>query len=733
MRNDIIRVKNAETNNLKKISVDIEKYKLTVVVGASGSGKTSLVYDTIAATSRRALNSTFDTYSQNFLPKFGRPAVQEITNLPVVIVVDQKNLGRNIRSTLGTVTGAYTFLRLLYSRAGSPSVPHSDLFSFNNPEGMCPKCQGTGRVFDLILDRLIDFNKSLNEGAIDFPTFGVGQWRWKRYANSGLFDLNKKIKYYTEKEKNDFLYHSRAKLENPPNDWFQTALYEGIVPRFHRSILTGGDAKRYAKRLNKISKNKVCPLCSGTRINQRARECYFNGVSMQNAVNYHIDMLYEFINSAVDKFDNELFEQLSEKLKGLKELGLGYLTLNTSINDLSETEIQRVKVSSYLGNPLSDVMYVFDEPCAGLSKVDTNITMNAIKKIVKKGNTVLLVEHNEHAIAHADNLIDMGEVSGASGGNIVYSGKAKKYTSENYFINNLGTAEKKELFVEKNNFITLKNLSNKNLNIDMLELPIGALSCISGRTGSGKTALCQEIYARSDNAEFIEQKAMGGSIRSTLLTTLGLFDELRELFSKKTGIDKSYFSYNSKGACPNCKGAGQITLDMSFMDPLISICKVCEGTRYNKEVLKWKFKNKTIIDVLTMNVLESILFFDNYPIIKETLESVSQLGLEYITLNQGMNSLSGGENQRVKIAKHLLIGTKNSIIIIDSPLKGLHPKNVVQVIKSIRKLLSNKNTIIVADNNHAMIEFSEWKILLGKGGGAMGGNLIYTGTKTINI
>lgn len=726
-----IKIKHATQNNLKDISVNIPKKQLTVVTGLSGSGKSSLVFDTLAAESRRELNDTFSSFVQNYLPKYGRPEVEKIENLPVAIVIDQKKVAGNSRSTVGTYTDIYTFLRLLFSRAGSPFVGYSDTFSFNHPDGKCPTCDGLGKITEINLHQLVDFDKSLNEGPIDFPTFTVGNWRWKRYAHSGLFDLDKKIKDYSPEELALFLYAPQQKLATPPKEWPHTALYEGIVPRMQRSILHTDEGKRHQKYLNHFVTVKRCPDCLGSRVNERVRSCKINQKSIADAVDMPLNELHSFIRSMDLSLIKNIQEELLVRLEALINIGLSYLTLGRATETLSGGEAQRIKIAKYVNSALNDIMYILDEPSAGLHPKDIERISRALLNLKNKGNTVVLVEHNPQLIREADFIIDIGPFAAENGGHVQFSGTydaflaSKTLTSqalqEPVPLNDQPRKAMKSLTIEHATLHNLKDLS--------VEVPLGVLTVICGVAGSGKSSLAEEIYqkAQADNQEIIHlsQKSITANLRSTPMTYLNIFDKVRKLFAEENHVSPALFSYNSKGACPTCKGKGIIVSDMSFMEDVTSVCETCHGTRYKEEVLQYLYKGKNIVEVLALSVKDGYDFFKDQAFAL-SLKNLLEVGLSYLKLNQSLSTLSGGELQRVKLADTL--HQKKVIYLMDEPTDGLHLIDIQQSIQLFNRMVEEGNSLILLEHHIDVIKSADWLIEIGPEGGEKGGQLLFTGT-----
>ncbi|SEJ29998.1 excinuclease ABC, A subunit [Bhargavaea ginsengi] len=725
---EFIRIIHANENNLKNVSVDLPKKKITVFTGVSGSGKSSLCLNTIAAESRRELNETFPSFVQQYLPKYGRPRVGRIENLPVTIILDQKKPGQNSRSTVGTYTDIYAQLRLLYSRVGRPFIGYSDAFSFNHPSGMCPRCEGIGEVTDLDVHRLIDFDKSLNdEGVINFPAFTTGAWRWKRYAYSGLFDLDKKIRDYSPEELDLFLYSPQIKLKNPPANWPKSAKFEGIVPRMYRSVITQKEGKRHQKLLDQMVSTYKCPECGGTRVNEKVRSCRIDGNSIADVVAMSIDESVQFIRSITDPIANELKKELELRLCALVDIGLGYLTLSRGVSTLSGGEAQRTKIAKYINSSLSDMVYVFDEPSAGLHHSDIRRLSKSLMRLRDHGNTVLIVEHHPEIIKLADHIIDMGPHAGEHGGEVVFTGSYPDLLASDTL-----TGRSLRHSVPLNNrprtpagWHRLEKAALHNLNDVTVDFPLGVLTVIAGVAGSGKSSLMQ-LFEQDWTGPIvsISQNAIGATSRSTPATYLDISDAIRKRFARQTGQAASLFSFNSKGACPACGGKGIIVTGMHFMDPIETVCEVCDGTRYAPEVLQYRVDGQSIADVMGMSVKEAVSFFEEEPF-KKQLISLDRVGLGYIRLNQSMSTLSGGELQRVKLASHL--NEKGTVFIMDEPTEGLHTDDTLKLMDLFHQLVDEGNSLFLVEHRLDVIKQADYLIELGPGGGNAGGNILFTG------
>ncbi len=613
-KEESINVVGVREKNLKNIDIEIPKKKITVFTGVSGSGKSSLVFDTIAAESQRQLNETYSSFIRHRLPHYGQPDVDSIKNLSVAIIINQKRIGGNSRSTVGTITDIAPLLRLLFSRIGKPFVGYSDSLSFNNPTGMCMHCDGLGKVDSINIDKLLDKNKSLNEGAILFPTFKPGGWRLKRYIHSGLFDNDKKIKDYNEKELDLLLNKTDIKIETDDPEWPKTSLYEGLIPRIERSFLKKEDGERdkYKKEINKIVTKEICPVCRGARLNEKILSCKINRKNIADCTKMPINDLIIFMKEIKEQFIQTVLKALISRLEHLEYIGLGYLSLDRETSSLSGGESQRIKMVKQLGSSLTGLTYIFDEPSIGLHPHDIDRINKLLKMLRDKGNTVLIVEHDPDIIKIADYIIDMGPKAGTEGGNIVYKGTPEGLLKSNTLTGKalqykphikLHTRKAKEWLSIKN--ANLHNL--KNINID---IPKGVMTVVTGVAGSGKSTLINGLLPKIyPETIFIDQGAIHASIRSNIATYTGIFDFIRNLFAKENNVKSSLFSFNSEGACPECKGLGVTYTDLAFMDTVISTCEVCEGNRFTDKVLDFKFRGKNISQVLKMTVAEAIDFF----------------------------------------------------------------------------------------------------------------------------
>ncbi|ACA55500.1 excinuclease ABC subunit UvrA [Clostridium botulinum] len=724
-----IYVAGAREKNLKNIDIKIPKKKITVFTGVSGSGKSSLVFDTIAAESQRQLNETYSSFIRHRLPHYGQPDVDSIKNLSVAIIINQKRIGGNSRSTVGTITDIAPLLRLLFSRIGKPFVGYSDVFSFNNPTGMCMHCDGLGKVDSINIDKLLDNNKSLNEGAILFPTFKPGGWRLKRYIHSGLFDNDKKIKDYDEKELDLLLNKTDIKIETDDPDWPKTSLYEGLIPRIERSFLKkeGGEREKYKKEINKIVTKEICLVCKGARLNEKILSCKINGKNIADCTKMQINDLIIFMKEIKEQSVQTVLKALISRLEHLEYIGLGYLSLDRETSSLSGGESQRIKMVKQLGSSLTGLTYIFDEPSIGLHPHDIGRINKLLKMLRDKGNTVLIVEHDPDIIKIADYIIDMGPKAGIEGGNIVYKGTPEGLLQSNTLTGKalqykpqikLHTRKAKEWLSIKN--ANLHNL--KNINVD---IPKGVMTVVTGVAGSGKSTLINRLLPKIyPETIFIDQGAIHASIRSNIATYTGIFDFIRNLFAKENNVKSSLFSFNSEGACPECKGLGVTYTDLAFMDTVISTCEVCEGNRFTDKVLNFKFRGKNISQVLKMTVAEAIDFFKEDEIYL-VLRRLVDVGIDYITLGQPLNTLSGGELQRLKLAAQL--DSKGNIYVLDEPTTGLHISDITKLVAIMNRLVNQGSTLIVIEHNLDVITQADWIIDLGPEAGENGGRIMFEG------
>ena len=728
---DYILIKDATENNLKHVTVQIPKRQITVVTGVSGSGKSSLVLDTIAAKSRRELNDTFPSFTQQYLPKYGRPHVGDIENLPIAIVIEQRKPTSNSRSTVGTYTDIYALLRLLFSRIGQPFVGYSDAFSFNHPSGSCPRCAGLGEIRELDIHKLVDFDKSLNdEDTIHYIAFGKGGWRWIRYAHSGLFDLDKKIKDYSPEELDLFLNSPQIRLKNPPSNWPKSAKYEGLIPRMYRSIINSEEGLLHAAVLNPMLTMGTCPDCGGTRLNEKIRSCKIKGVNIAEVTAMSIADCRQWMETIDNPLAEDIKRATIERLAALEEIGLGYLTLDRAIGTLSGGEAQRCKIAKYINSPLSDVMYILDEPSVGLHNHDILLMQKSVQKLKSHGNTVILVEHHKDMIKIANHIIDMGPGAGMKGGEIVFEGSYEELLHSQTLTGTSlsATSSIKEHVRLPKSFFQLENATLHNIKDLTVDLPLGVMCGIAGVAGSGKSSLMEcfrKAYPQPEEIVYISQKNIGISLRSTPATYLEVADDIRKLFAKTNKTKADLFSFNGKGGCPVCQGKGVIVSDMAFMDAIETVCEACGGLRYSNEVLAYKLNGMNIAEVMDLTANKASELFAG-TVIAEKLEPLRKVGLGYLHLNQSLSTLSGGELQRIKLASYLRDAGK--IFIMDEPSDGLHLNDIKRILNLFESMVEAGNTIFLIEHNLEMLKACDYLIELGPGGGAMGGKVIFTGT-----
>lgn len=725
--NDFIYIMGAKANNLKNLSMKIPKHKITVVTGISGSGKSSLVFDTLAAESQRLLNETYSSYIQQLLPHYKQPNVEEIKNLPVSIIIDQKKIVGNARSTVGTVTDIYTSLRLLFSRIAKPFIGYSMVYSFNNPVGMCPCCKGLGETKRINIKKLIDFDKSLNEGAINFPTFQPGGWRFTRYTETGNFDNNKKISDYSEDELNLLLYDIGSEPRNPTKNWPKTSTYIGIIPRITKSFIEKDDTK-YKSDLKAIVEVELCPKCSGTRVNEVVRSAKIKDKSIADCAAMSIIELLNFVESIDDPAVDIVLKDLKKKLKSLQTVGLNYLSLNRSTSTLSGGESQRIKMTKHLNSALSDVLYIFDEPSVGLHPEDILGINKIIEGLKNKGNTVILVDHDPDVIKIADHVINIGEMAGAEGGYVTFEGTFKELLASDT-ITGSALSRRHSINSEKKHFesfYTLDNVSLYNVKNVSVKIPKNALTVVTGVAGSGKSTLIRHLFKQKYiAAKILDQSPIIGNNRSNILTYLNVFDKVREIFAKESHKNPSLFSYNGKGSCPVCNGKGYIKLDLAYMGDVKQICEKCNGKKYNDEALSIKWNGNSIYDILQLTVSETKEVFNNRQL-NQAIHSLIDANLGYIKLGQSLDTFSGGELQRLKIAK-TINKSENDLLILDEPSTGLHEADIDKLLLLFHKLLRKNITLIVLEHNLSIISQAQWIIDMGLQGGSFGGKVIFQG------
>ena len=728
MPQEYIEIRGARENNLKNVSLRIPKRQITVFTGVSGSGKSSIVFDTIASEARRQLNETFSTFVRNFLPRYAQPDADAIENLGMAIVVDQKHLGGGSHSTVGTITDIYTLLRLLYSRVGQPYVGNRNMFSFNDPQGMCPECNGIGRKIGVDLSVFLDMSKSLNEGAILYPEYAVGNWwGWGVIAHSGFFDNDKKLIDYSAEEM-ELLLHGKP---NKVKINGVQLTYEGIVDKFSRKYITG-DIKSYSERTQKSVTPYMsfgpCTLCKGARLSQAALSCKINGRNIGELAAMEVDDLIELIRAIQDPVAAPMVNSLVERIQDMINIGLEYLSLNRETDTLSGGESQRIKMVKHLSSSLVDMMYIFDEPSIGLHPRDVHRLNELLQKLRDKGNTVIVVEHDRDVIKIADHVVDVGPQAGNLGGEIVYEGNF----DDLLHADTLTGRYMKQLLPIKEHFrpakgkLSIINANLNNLQNVSVDIPTGVLTVVTGVAGSGKSSLINQTFLRHHTeAIVIDQAAIGISSRSNPATYTGILDDIRKAFAKTNQVDAGLFSFNSKGACETCQGLGVIYTDVAFLDEVKTPCETCGGKRFKDDVLDYKFNGKSISEVLDLSVRQALEFFSLKEVVRK-LQALSDVGLDYLTLGQPLSTLSGGECQRIKLASEL--HKKGSIYVMDEPTTGLHMSDISNFLAIINRLVDAGNTVIVIEHNLDVIKNADWIIDMGPEGGNKGGKVMFEGT-----
>ena len=731
MPQEYFEIRGARENNLKNVSLRIPKRKITIFTGVSGSGKSSIVFDTIATESQRLMNENFSMFVRNFLPKYGQPDADSIENLSMSIVVDQKRMGGGSHSTVGTITDINTLLRLLFSRLGKPHVGSANLFGFNDPKGMCPDYNGLGRKLDVDLNKLLDTSKSLNEGAILFSEYAVNGWYWGQIISTGLFDPDKKLSKYTKKEIDDLLHSEPIKIKTKVGAKDFNMTYEGIVTRFTNKYI-----KRDLKTMSARTQKQVepymtmgpCHLCNGARLSQAALKSKINGYNIADLTAMEIPELIKVVKTFKEPAAQSIVKGLIERLEHLVDIGLEYLSLSRETDTLSGGESQRVKVVKHLGSSLTDVIYIFDEPSVGLHPRDVHRMNELLQRLRDKGNTVIVVEHDPDVIKAADHIVDVGPKAGTHGGKIVYEGSfanlLKTNTLTGKFMNQ--KVPLKDEFRKATGKLPIKNAKVNNLQNVSVDIPTGILTVVTGVAGSGKSSLINEVFlAQHADAVVIDQSAVGANSRSNPATYTGILDDVRKAFAAANKVQASLFSFNSKGACENCQGLGVIYTDLAFLSEAKTPCEVCEGRRFKDEVLKYKLNGKNISEVLAMKVEEALEYFQ-IPEVTKKLQAMSDVGLDYLSLGQPLSTLSGGECQRIKLASEL--HKKGSVYIMDEPTTGLHMSDIGHLMEVINRLVDTGNTVVIIEHNLHVIKNADWIIDMGPEGGSKGGTIIFEGT-----
>ena len=754
---DRIRVQGARVNNLKDISVELPKRRLTVFTGVSGSGKSSLVFGTIAAESQRMINETYSAFVQGFMPTLGRPDVDVLAGLTTAIIVDQERMGANVRSTVGTATDANAMLRILFSRLGQPHIGSPQAFSFNVASvtgagaitiergtsvtkerrdfsltgGMCPRCEGMGVVNDIDLEQLFDDSKSLDEGAITVPGYTASGWNSRLYKESGFVDPGKPIRDYTETELHDFLYHEPVRMKIAGINM----TYEGLIPRIQKSMLAK-DKESMQPHIRVFVDRAVtftaCPDCGGTRLNEGARSSRIRGINIADACAMQISDLAEWVRGLDEPSVAPLLAGLRQSLESFVEIGLGYLSLDRPAGTLSGGEAQRTKIIRHLGSSLTDVTYVFDEPSIGLHPHDIQRMNELLLRLRDKGNTVLVVEHKPEMIAIADHVVDLGPGAGSAGGTVCYEGTLEGLRSSGTLTGHHldDRAKLKDGVRTPTGKLAIRGAATHNLqNVDV-DIPLGVLVVVTGVAGSGKSSLVHGSIHENEGVVSIDQGGIRGSRRSNPATYTGLLDPIRTAFAKANGVKPALFSSNSEGACPNCNGAGVIYTDLGIMAGVETVCEVCEGKRFQASVLEYHLGGRDISEVLAMPVTEAEEFFDSgdarTPAAHAILTRLADVGLGYLSLGQPLTTLSGGERQRLKLATHL--SEKGGVYILDEPTTGLHLADVEQLLGLLDRLVDSGKSVIVVEHHQAVMAHADWIIDLGPGAGHDGGRIVFEGT-----
>ncbi|MDI2019527.1 ATP-binding cassette domain-containing protein [Paenarthrobacter nicotinovorans] len=755
---DLIRVQGARENNLKDVSVEIPKRRLTVFTGVSGSGKSSLVFATIAAESQRMINETYSAFVQGFMPSLARPDVDVLEGLTTAIIVDQERMGSNPRSTVGTATDANAMLRILFSRLGQPHIGSPNAYSFNVPTvkasgaitvdrgegktktekasfnrlgGMCSRCEGMGSVNDFDLTALYDESKSLSEGALTIPGYSMDGWYGRIFSGTGYFNMDKPIAKFTKKELHDLLYREPTKVKVEGIN----LTYEGVIPKIQKSMLSKDvDALQPHVRafVERAITFTTCPECEGTRLSPEARSSKIKGKSIADVCTMQISDLAEWIRQLDEPSVAPLLKGLQHLLDSFADIGLGYLSLDRPAGTLSGGEAQRTKMIRHLGSSLTDITYVFDEPTIGLHPHDIERMNQLLLQLRDKGNTVLVVEHKPESIAIADHIIDLGPGAGTGGGTVCYEGDLDGLRGSDTITGRHldDRASIKATFRKAKGQLEVRGASTNNLQSVDVDIPLGVLCVLTGVAGSGKSSLIHGSVAKRDGVLVIDQGAIRGSRRSNPATYTGLLEPIRKAFAKANGVKPALFSSNSEGACPTCNGAGVIYTDLGVMATVESTCEECEGKRFQASVLEYKLGERNIAEVLAMSVNEAAGFFSEgearTPAAHKILDRLADVGLGYLTLGQPLTTLSGGERQRLKLATQM--SEKGDIYILDEPTTGLHLADVQNLLGMLDRLVESGKSVIVIEHHQAVMAHADWIIDLGPGAGHDGGRIVFAGT-----
>lgn len=723
-----IKIRGARENNLKNVSLDIPKRKITVFTGVSGSGKSSLVFGTIAAESQRLINETYPAFVQQFMPHYGQPDADQLENISAAIIVDQQRLGGNSRSTVATVTDAAQMLRVLFSRLAEPKLGAPSLYSYNDPRGMCSECEGIGQVAAMDMAAVIDESRSLNGGALLPKDFSVDSWWWEIFKNSGLFDMDKPIEKFTAEERQNLLHLDDGRKIKVGKIGLT---YEGVVAKLKKG-LGSKDPETLQPHVRveyeKIFTRKTCPACHGARLNQQALASKVEGHNIAELSAMQVSELAKLVRTITAPQVGPMLEALALRLENLVTIGLGYLSLDRESSTLSGGESQRVKMVRHLGSSLTDITYVFDEPSVGLHPHDVGRLAGLMQQLRDKGNTVLIVEHKPDMIAIADHVVDMGPFAGSKGGEVVYEGNYDGLLQSGTLTGNHMKKYQpiKTALRQPRGQLKISHAKANNLRDVSVSIPMGVLTVVTGVAGAGKSSLIQgSLPSAYPDVVIIDQNLNRGSRRSNTATYTGILDNVRKVFAKANGVDAALFSANSKGACPDCNGLGVIYTDLAHLDPMVTECETCEGKRFTDEVLRYQLRGRSISDVYEMPVGEAASFFTEAAIAK-ILRGLEDVGLGYLTLGQPLSTLSGGERQRLKLAAEL--GRQGQIYVLDEPTTGLHMNDVDTLIGLFDRLVDQDSTVIVIEHNLDVISRADWVIDLGPGAGNDGGSVVFEGT-----
>ncbi|WP_020614871.1 ATP-binding cassette domain-containing protein [Paenibacillus daejeonensis] len=728
---EYIVITGARENNLKNISLRVPKRKITIFTGVSGSGKSSIVFDTIAAESTRLLNENFSMFVRSFLPKVPQPDTDGIENLSMAVIVDQKRLGGGSHSTMGTITDIAPLMRLLFSRAGQPHLGEPHLFSFNDPQGMCPDCNGLGRRLGVDLDKAIDPALSLREGALKLPDYSVESWDWSIVVQSGPFDPDKKLSNYDEAERNQLLYGKARKVKMDFAGKPTNITVEGVIEKFTNKYIKQ-DLKAKSERTQKAVLPYItegqCTSCRGARLSQAALGCQIHGRNIAELSGMEVGQLIGILREINEPAAAPIIRSLTERLQHLIDIGLDYLTLDRETDSLSGGESQRVKMVKHLSGSLVDVTYIFDEPSVGLHPRDVHRLNELLQKLRDKGNTVIVVEHDPDVIKVADHIVDVGPHAGSRGGEIMYEGSFEGLLETDTLT---GNHMRRPLILKSDcrqpsGQLPIQDATRHNLQHVSTSIPTGVLTVVTGVAGSGKSTLIHDVFLQQHpEAIVIDQAAVGVSTRSNPGTYTGIMDDVRKAFASANKVSPGLFSFNSKGACENCQGLGVIYTDLSFLDSVKLPCDVCGGRRFKEEVLAYELNGKSIADVLEMTVEQALAFFELKEV-RRKLQAMHDVGLHYITLGQPLSTLSGGECQRIKLASEL--HKQGSIYVMDEPTTGLHMSDIGHLVAIMNRLVDAGNTVVVIEHNLEVISQADWIIDMGPDGGSRGGQVVYEGT-----